>query len=116
MTPRNSSASCDHNFSLQCREPSNTLLRVCQWAFPSLPPVATTVALVVLLSVVVGVVPEEGKRRDMVAILSVARKETLGAPLCVQEHLGFSKEEIGVGLSGPGKGSLARPMGGPWPS
>lgn len=53
--------------------------------------------MVVLLPVVAVVGAEEGKRRDMVAMLSVVWKETLVAQLCVQEHLGFNKEDINVG-------------------
>jgi len=82
--------------SVQCQEQSNTLLRVYQWAFSSLP-VVSAVVMVVLLPVVVVVGAEEGKRRDMVAMLSVVWKETLVAQLCVQEHLGFNKEDINVG-------------------
>lgn len=71
--------------------------------------------MVELFPGVVGGGAEEGKRRDMVALLSAVWKKALGEPLYVQERLGFNKEDIGAGLRGPAQGSLAGPLGCPWP-
>jgi len=75
-----------HVWALQHLRPNDRLLRVCQWDFPSLPSPGCTAAMVELLSGIVDVVPDEGKRRGVVAMLTVCVEENAwGTTVCSGE-------------------------------